>query len=117
MIAASWMPSVSLLILFSFAAMFLAQMTAAPVFSLIQLSIADHQRAVAAAMTVFAANLVGMALAPAVVGLVSDLSRDSFGDNSLRLGLSCSASLLLLAVISAFVALREAPRLREQAAA
>jgi MFS family permease len=111
LVALSWMPSIPWLLLCCFLAMFLVQLAVGPVFSLIQASVAAHQRALAGALAAFGTNVVGLGIAPTLIGYVSDVSRPALGDNSLRLALSLSGCFLALAIVAFVYALREAPAL------
>lgn len=55
-----------------------------PVFALIQRLVSDDIRATAMAMILLAANLVGMGLGPQLIGVLSDLLRPAFAEESLR---------------------------------
>ena len=44
-------------------------------------------RAVASALLLFLLNIIGLGLGPMVTGILSDLLRESFGDDSLRYSL------------------------------
>jgi predicted MFS family arabinose efflux permease len=56
-------------------------------FAIVQSQIPVHMRSVAAAINLFIVNIVGLGLGPTSVGLISDLSRASYGVDSLRVGL------------------------------
>ncbi len=64
-----------------------------PSFALIQGLAPTRMRAVWAAITLLVINLIGLGLGPSITGLLSDLYKPTFGDQSLRYALM-SASLL-----------------------
>lgn len=111
LVALAWMPSIPLLLLCSYLAMFLIQLAVGPVFSLIQVSVEARQRALASALAAFGTNVVGLGLAPTLLGYVSDLSHPALGDNSLRFALSLTGCFLALALVAFRHALRDAPAL------
>lgn len=55
-----------------------------PVFSSVQGLVAPHQRAVASAMLLFCQNLLGLGLGPLFFGMISDLLKPEFGEESVR---------------------------------
>lgn len=55
-----------------------------PVFSSVQGLVAPHQRAVASAMLLFCQNLLGLGLGPLFFGMISDLLKPAYGDESVR---------------------------------
>jgi len=59
----------------------------APLFSMIQSVVTPRVRALATAVTMFAAAVVGIGGGPLVVGVLSDLMAPRFGDGSLRYAL------------------------------
>ena len=60
----------------------------APSFALVQGLVEPRMRAVAAAISMFMINMIGMGLGPQGVGSVSDLLTPQFGDDSLRWALT-----------------------------
>jgi hypothetical protein len=64
-----------------------------PSFSLIQGLAPIRMRAVWAAITMLVINLIGLGLGPTMTGVISDLLRPSFGEESLRYALLTMASL------------------------
>ena len=65
----------------------MGSMTSGPIAAVIQSLVHVRMRALAVAISLLAANLIGLGLGPQLVGVISDLSRDSFGDESLRMGM------------------------------
>jgi len=55
-----------------------------PAFALMQRLVADEMRATTLAVTMLLSNLIGMGVGPQVVGVLSDLLRPRWGDDSLR---------------------------------
>jgi predicted MFS family arabinose efflux permease len=58
-----------------------------PSFAIIQSHVPLRMRSVAAAINLFILNIIGLGLGPFSVGLISDLTADAAGVNSLRYGL------------------------------
>ncbi len=58
-----------------------------PTFALVQALVGPGVRAVAAAILLFIANLIGLGLGPLVIGVLSDLLRSHLGSDSLRMAL------------------------------
>ncbi len=69
-----------------------------PTFALVQALVDVRSRAVAAAILLFIANLIGLGIGPLVIGVVSDLLRSQLGSDSLRM------ALLLAVPVSAWAA-------------
>ena len=57
---------------------------AGPIFALMQRLVVDEMRATALSVVMLLANLIGMGVGPQSVGILSDLLRPRFGDDSLR---------------------------------
>lgn len=66
---------------------FLGNMYLGPSFSMVQGLAKPQMRAVAASIMLFVANLIGLGLGPQFVGIMSDLLRPEFGEDSLRYAL------------------------------
>lgn len=77
-----------------------------PSFAMVQSLMPVHMRAVAAAITLFVANLVGLGLGPQCVGILSDLLAPSFGAESLRYALMVFGCLNLWAAVHYMLAAR-----------
>ena len=58
-----------------------------PTFSLAQSLVGVRMRALAASILLFILNLIGLGLGPQFTGIVSDLLRDAYGSESLRMAL------------------------------
>jgi MFS family permease len=58
-----------------------------PTFALVQTLVDPGARAVAAAILLFIANLIGLGLGPLGIGVLSDLLRSQLGSDSLRMAL------------------------------
>ena len=84
------LPTAFVAILISF---LLASSYLGPSFALIQSLAPTRMRAVWAAITLLVINLIGLGLGPSITGILSDLFRPTFGEESLRYAL-VSASLL-----------------------
>jgi predicted MFS family arabinose efflux permease len=76
-------------LLLGFAPFFLLSMHMGPTFAMTQGLVPDRMRAVAAAVLLLVINAVGLGLGPQLIGLASDWLEPSFGDDSLRVALSC----------------------------
>jgi predicted MFS family arabinose efflux permease len=59
----------------------------APTFALIQSLVSLRMRALAASITLFVLNIIGMGFGPQMVGIVSDLFAPAYGKESLRMAL------------------------------
>lgn len=59
----------------------------APTFSMIQGLVTLRMRALASAILLFVINIIGLGLGPQIVGILSDLFRTMFGNESLRMSL------------------------------
>ncbi len=66
-------------------------------FAIIQSQVPGNMRAVAAALNLFLVNLIGLGLGPTTVGVISDLARPQWGEDSLRLGLVTMVALVVWA--------------------
>jgi predicted MFS family arabinose efflux permease len=67
----------------------------APLFGMIQSVVAPRARALASAITMFAASVVGLGAGPFAVGVLSDLFAPRFGDQSLRYALLVMAIIMM----------------------
>jgi len=67
----------------------------APLFGMIQSVVAPRARALASAITMFAASVVGLGAGPFAVGVLSDLFAPRFGDQSLRYALMIMAVIMV----------------------
>ncbi|AOH84976.1 MFS transporter [Sphingomonas panacis] len=100
---------------------FLISLGVAPCFALGSDMVSHRVRALASTLMLFAFGLIGSAMAPFVVGLVSDVLAPGYGTESLRYGLATMivtpavATLLLLFAYRRLTDL--APRLRDPATA
>lgn len=77
-----------------------------PSFAMIQSLMPLRMRAVAAAITLFIANLVGLGFGPQGIGILSDMFAPRFGSESLRYALLCFGCLNLWAGLHFFLAAR-----------
>lgn len=68
---------------------FLSNFPMAPTFALLQSLVKPRMRALAAAILLFSINMIGMGLGPQLVGILSDLFRPEYGQDSLRQALLC----------------------------
>jgi predicted MFS family arabinose efflux permease len=71
-----------------------ASVVNAPLFSMIQSVVSSRMRALASAVTMFGASVVGLGGGPFVTGVLSDLLAPRFGDESLRYALMIMALFL-----------------------
>ena len=58
-----------------------------PIFSVVQSLSPPAMRATAAAVLLFVINILGLGLGPSAVGVLSDVLKDDYGDDSLRYAL------------------------------
>lgn len=92
-----------------FFALFFQSCYLGPTFAMIQTLAPMKMRAVWAAVTLLIINLIGLGIGPTMVGVISDLLKPEFGDQSLRYALLVIASFTPLAIFAywrAAVALR-----------
>jgi MFS family permease len=61
----------------------------APTFALLQSLVQPRMRAVAAAILLFCINMIGMGMGPQAVGILSDLLKPEYAQESLRMALLC----------------------------
>ena len=83
---------------------------APPVFALVQRLVALRSRAIASAILLFIANLIGLGLGPLLLGVSSDLLTDRFGDDALRYSLLIATSIGVWASLHFFLAARTLAR-------
>lgn len=75
-----------------------------PVFSTTQGLVPPQMRATAAAVLLFVINIIGLGLGPQVVGLLSDLLRPAYGEDSLRYALTFVSLLTVVGAVLYWVA-------------
>ena len=75
--------------LFGFGAQIFAHTFPGGLLSSVHALVGPHERALAAAMIMFCASVIGLGLAPLAVGIVSDSLEPSLGSESLRWALVC----------------------------
>ena len=92
---------------------FLYKVSWGPHLALVQEVVPANMRAQAAAYAVFATNILGLGIGPVLVGLISDVVKGQYGDSSLGIALSISATAFLLGALCYFWALK--PLSREDA--
>lgn len=88
-----------------------------PTFALIQTLAPLRMRAVWAAITLLIINLIGLGIGPTLVGIISDLFAESYGEESLRYSLLVIASFTPLAIFAywrASVAMKLNATIREE---
>lgn len=91
-------PSYEIAIGATFVSAVLSGSTAGPITALVQSVASPRVRALAAAVTVFAASLVGMGGGPLLIGMLSDALRPSFQADGLRIALLVASFVPLWAV-------------------
>jgi predicted MFS family arabinose efflux permease len=84
-----------------------------PIFSTTQGLVPSYMRATAAAVLLFVTNIIGLGLGPQAVGILSDLLRPMYGENSLRYAL---LTIAMLTVVGAYFYWVAARTLREDLA-
>jgi MFS family permease len=87
----------------------------APVYSTIQSLATPGMRATAAALLLFTTNIMGLAIGPPLVGLISDWLAPRFGDHSLRWAMFILAWALLPSIFCYWAAARTLARDLERA--
>ena len=75
-------------LLFSAVSSFLLSLGNGPIFAAIQSLVPERMRSVAIALLFMFSNLIGFGFGPLLLGVVSDLMRPTFGDESLRYALT-----------------------------
>jgi MFS transporter, Spinster family, sphingosine-1-phosphate transporter len=76
----------------------------APVFASIQTTTTPRLRAQAAAITLLISNMCAIGAGPTLVGVISDLLRPSYGEDSLRVALVIIVNVSLVGAIAAVFA-------------
>jgi len=97
MIAALLAPSATLANLLFFPAIALLYLHVGPYYSAVQGLVPRHARSIASATVLFLQNLLGLGLGPVVLGLLSDLLKPQYGDDSIRWALTYATGFALLA--------------------
>ncbi|MEQ8690791.1 MAG: MFS transporter [Pseudomonadales bacterium] len=77
-----------------------------PGFAMLQNLMPVRMRSVAAAISLFVGNMIGLGLGPQGVGILSDVFASSYGNESLRYALMCFACLNVWAALHYFLASR-----------
>lgn len=91
-------PAYEIAIAATFFSAVLSGSTAGPITALVQSVASPRVRALAAAITVFAASLLGMGGGPLLIGVLSDALRPTMGDDGLRIALLAASFIPLWAV-------------------
>lgn len=94
---------------------FASGLFAAPLFAIITTLAPPWARATASAFLLFAINLVALGLGPAFIGVLSDILRPEFGEESLRYAMILSLVLAAPAAFLYFMASRHYPEDFERA--
>ena len=87
---------------------FFVQWAFAPSTALIQSSISSDRRALAASIVMLISNIIGLGLAPVIIGLLSDYFVSTQGDASLSTALMIFSNNALLAAIFGWIAAQKA---------
>jgi MFS family permease len=103
-------PSWQMPLLFVVIPSFTNNMWLAPLMTLVQNTVAPSRRAISASIVLFVLNLIGLGLGPLYVGIISDLTKPSFGNESLTVGLFALFPVFLLAVWVQVMTSRTLPR-------
>jgi len=80
-----------------------------PSYGLVQSLARLRMRAQAAALLLFAINLIGLGIAPLVVGVLNDALAARFGDEAIRFSLLATGATTLWAVVHSLLAARSLP--------
>lgn len=105
-IAALLSPSVAGLLLFLIPISLAQVIYAPPVFATVQRLVGLRSRAMASAVMLFIANLIGLGLGPLLLGIASDLLQARFGDDALRYSLLIATSIGIWASLHYLLASR-----------
>jgi predicted MFS family arabinose efflux permease len=109
--AAFWADSISLSFACAFAGAMFTALPLSPVLTAILNVCEPGLRATASAVSILTVSLLGVGLAPTVIGSLSDLWRPTLGVESLRYALS---TILLMGIFAAMIHLRVARVMREE---
>jgi MFS family permease len=85
---------------------FLGGFYMAPTFAMVQSLVKPEMRSVAAAISLFLLNIIGLGLGPQAVGIVSDLLADQHGKESLRYALMIFSLVNIWSALHYFLAAR-----------
>ena len=85
---------------------FLGGFYMAPTFAMVQSLVKPEMRSVAAAISLFLLNIIGLGLGPQAVGIVSDLLADQHGKESLRYALMIFSLVNIWCALHYFLAAR-----------
>jgi len=105
-IAALLSPDVSGLLLFLIPISLAQVIYAPPVFATVQRLVGLRSRAIASAILLFVANLIGLGLGPLLLGMASDLLTDWLGSEALRYALLMTTGIGVWASLHFFLAAR-----------
>ena len=97
-------PDLRVVIACLFAITFATTFFAGPTFSAVHSVIGANMRATATAFVLLFVTLVGTGVGPVAIGLISDLLRGGYGEESLRMSLLVSVACYLLSAIAFFFA-------------
>lgn len=92
--------SVALASIFFGLGVFLYKIHWGPHLALVQEVVAPELRAQAAAYAMFFANMLGLGVGPVIIGLMSDLARPQYGEDSLTVALMVALSAFVLGAIA-----------------
>jgi hypothetical protein len=87
-------------------AMFFSVFFVGPSYGLVQSLARIRMRAQAAALLLFAINLIGLGIAPLAVGVLNDALAARFGDEAIRYSLLATGATTLWAVLHSLLAAR-----------
>jgi MFS family permease len=82
----------------------------APTFALVQGLVSLRMRALASSIVLFILNIIGLGFGPQLVGVMSDLFADAYGQESLRMSLLVLSFLNLWCALHYYLAGRHLPR-------
>ena len=81
-----------------------------PLFATVQSVVGNRVRAIATAIAMFAASMVGIGLGPLFAGMLSDQLAPRFGDESLRYSLIILSAVSIYPALHLWLAIRALPR-------
>jgi len=88
-------PSLNMALAMVFLSVLIWSMANAPMIATIQMVVHARVRSTAVAFTIFITSIFGFALGPMLVGVISDLFTELYGDESLRYALLVSVSIVI----------------------
>lgn len=103
-------PTATLALSLNLLSSIVGSMVNGPLYATIQSVVDNRMRAIATAIMMFAASLLGVGLGPLFAGMLSDMLAPRFGDDSLRYSLIVLSAISVYPVLHLWLAIRALPR-------